>query len=112
MNRKFDGGIFDCPDVSAYIFRNVLDINEVSIHGLYNTRKLGKYCRMPEEVAIATSKSVASLNFNTSGGRIRFSTDAPSIAVRFIEEDVILYQNMSVFGLYCRRAVQVHQGME
>ena len=96
MYRTFAGGIYDCPDVSAYNFYDVLDVKEISIHGLYNTRALRKYCRMPEDVASRTSKSVESLNYNTSGGRIRFSTNSPSIAVRFIESNVILYQNMSV----------------
>ncbi len=96
MKRTFEGGIYDCPDVSEYTFRDVLDITEISIHGLYKTRELRKYCRMAEDVAQATSKYVADLNYHPSGGRIRFSTGAESIALRFIEESVILYQNMSV----------------
>lgn len=108
MNRKFEGGLYNCPDVSSYIFKDALDINRVSIHGLYETRNIGKYCRLSEDVAEATGKSVASLNFNTAGGRMRFSTDAPSIAIRFIEDEVILYQNMSVsasagIDVYVRR---------
>lgn len=43
---------------------------------------ISAYCRVPESVAAATSESVATLNRHSAGGRIRFCTDSPYIAVR------------------------------
>ncbi|MBQ3151443.1 MAG: hypothetical protein IJB86_09395 [Clostridia bacterium] len=52
------------------------------VYGLYNIRDGKPFRRMPEEVAKATSPSVAELNFNTAGGRIRFATDSECIALK------------------------------
>lgn len=41
----------------------------------------GAFRRMPESVAKTTSEGVAFLNTNTAGGRIRFITDSPYVAV-------------------------------
>ena len=41
----------------------------------------GAFCRIPESVAKSTSEGVAFLNKNTAGGRIRFKTDSPYVAV-------------------------------
>ena len=41
----------------------------------------GRYRRMPESVALATSAGVHGLHSNTAGGRVRFVTDSPYIAI-------------------------------
>ncbi len=41
----------------------------------------GRYRRLPEAVATATSKGVHWLHANTAGGRVRFVTDSPRIAI-------------------------------
>lgn len=41
----------------------------------------GKFRRMPESVAKATSAGVLHLHTNTAGGRIRFQTDSPYVAI-------------------------------
>ena len=41
----------------------------------------GRYRRLPEEVALATSAGVHTLHANTAGGRVRFVTDSPRIAI-------------------------------
>ena len=51
------------------------------IYGLYEPYGGGPYCRMPESVAEATSVKVAKRNYNTAGGRIRFTTDSPYVAL-------------------------------
>lgn len=51
------------------------------IFGLLCPRKLDHYRRVPEDVAAATSTSVAALSSNTAGGRLRFSTDSEYIAI-------------------------------
>lgn len=51
---------------------------------IYGLCKVGKneWHRVPEDVAQATSPGVADLSKNTAGGRIRFTTDSPFVAVR------------------------------
>ena len=41
----------------------------------------GYYRRLPETVAAATNDGVLALHANTAGGRVRFVTDSPRIAI-------------------------------
>lgn len=50
-----------------------------SVHGVKMDD--GRYRRMPEAVAKATSEGVLHLHANTAGGRVRFITDSPYIAI-------------------------------
>lgn len=52
------------------------------IHGFYNPLTEPYYHRLPTDVAIATSENVAKLEKEAAGGRVRFSTDSPYIAIR------------------------------
>lgn len=61
-------------------FFNVLETPEFSIHGVFHDN--GKYRRMPEDVAKAVSEGVYHLHTNTAGGRIRFITNSPYVAIR------------------------------
>jgi len=49
------------------------------LYGVY--RDGVRYRRLPEDVAKATSESVHSLHAHTAGGRLRFVTDSPYIAI-------------------------------
>ena len=50
-----------------------------AIHGLMITD--GVFHRIPESVAKNTSEGVMRLNYNTSGGRVRFKTNSPYVAI-------------------------------
>lgn len=50
------------------------------IHGLISTPK--GFARMPEETAAAVNEGVFSLFRNTAGGRLRFRTNSPKVAIR------------------------------
>ena len=52
------------------------------IHGLYAPETEPFFHRMPFDVAEATSEAVAKLQQESAGGRVRFSTDSPYIAIR------------------------------
>ncbi len=53
------------------------------IYGLYQPLDASRpFHRLPEEVAAATNEGVKKLNFHTAGGRVRFSTDSPYIAIK------------------------------
>ncbi|MBQ6823494.1 MAG: hypothetical protein IJP27_02480 [Clostridia bacterium] len=50
-----------------------------SIHGVW--KEDGYFRRLPQSVAAATSEGVLHLHTNTAGGRVRFVTDSPYIAI-------------------------------
>ncbi len=50
-----------------------------ALHGL--TVEDGAFCRMPGRTARAVNDGVAQLYLNTAGGRVRFCTDSPYVAV-------------------------------
>ncbi|MBQ8814905.1 MAG: hypothetical protein IJZ85_10480 [Lachnospiraceae bacterium] len=54
----------------------------ISLHGLYEPESEPFFYRIPLDVAAATSGGVDRLNRECTGGRVRFSTDSPYIAVR------------------------------
>lgn len=53
-----------------------------SLHGVY--RENGLFRRMPEAVAREVSAGVLALHTHTAGGRLRFTTDSPYIAVHAV----------------------------
>ena len=57
------------------------DIDEApfKVYGVF--RENGKYRRMPEDVAKTVNRGVHTLHANTAGGRVRFVTDSPYIAI-------------------------------
>ncbi|MGN1048493.1 MAG: SGNH/GDSL hydrolase family protein [Eubacteriales bacterium] len=61
-----------------------LDVSDepFEIYGLYDPKNNLPYIRMPREVAKSVNENVGNLNAHTAGGRVRFSTDSPYIAIR------------------------------
>lgn len=57
------------------------DVDEAPfrVYGLF--RENGKYRRMPESIAQTVNESVQILHSNTAGGRVRFMTDSPYVAI-------------------------------
>jgi hypothetical protein len=53
-----------------------------SLHGFYEPLTEPYFRRMPDDVAKATSPAVDKLCRESAGGRVRFSTDSPYIAIR------------------------------
>lgn len=68
------------------------------IYGLYNPKNEPSFKRMPDEVAKATSESVAILAKNTAGGRVRFTTDSPYIAVKAVMPAITRFPHMPLAG--------------
>ena len=56
------------------------------IYGVYYEE--GKFRRMPEKVAKTVSEGVYVLHANTSGGRIRFKTNSPYVAISVKLEEI------------------------
>ena len=79
-----------------------------SLHGLYRPCAEGPFRRLPEKVAHATNEGVEQLALNTAGGRVRFATDSPYVAIHAEMSNVCRMEHMAftgIFGfdLYCRR---------
>ena len=71
-------------DASFHDIRNY----PFKIYGLYNPTIEDTYKRLPDDVARATSEGVATLYLHTAGGRVRFATDSPYIAIKATYEVV------------------------
>ena len=66
---------FDKPDVRYFDVRKA----PFQVYGVYFDD--GKFRRMPEHIAAAVNPRVLALHANTAGGRVRFKTDSPYVAV-------------------------------
>lgn len=60
---------------------------KMDIYGLLCSEESG-FCRLPTKVAQATSQGVYSLYTNTAGGRIRFKTNSPYLAIRAVMPNI------------------------
>ena len=56
--------------------------------------------RIPKDVAENTSEGVAALALNTAGGRVRFSTDSPFVAVHAEMANICRMDHMAFTGIY------------
>ncbi len=76
---------------SNFIVKNELDRTDIEwhdvrkipfkIHGLYNPETHVPFVRLPNSVAKTVNEGVERLAFYTAGGRVRFKTDSPYIAI-------------------------------
>lgn len=73
----------EIEDKSDNIWHDVRNV-PFEIYGLYEPWKQGGFRRMPDEIAASVSSGVRTLAECTAGGRVRFSTDSPYIALRAI----------------------------
>jgi len=76
-------------DVSDEISREGIAFYDIkcepfSVHGVFYEN--GAYVRMPDSVAASVSDGVRILAKNTAGGRVRFITDSPYIAVKAVQK--------------------------
>lgn len=68
------------------------------IYGLYDPENEGQFKRMPDDVARSVNPGVAKLYTNTSGGRIRFSTDSDVILLRSVLANIERASHLSLTG--------------
>ena len=77
-----------------------LDVREAPfrLHGIWFDEVQGTYVRMPQSVADATNEGVAHLNKNTAGGRVRFCTDSPCIAIHAVMKNEPANDHLTLCG--------------
>ena len=80
------------------VLRNVLT-SPFSIHDLWEPYDGTPFHRIPSDVAEATNEGVRWLNYHTSGGRVRFKTSSPYMAVKVKLSGVGLRPHMTLVGI-------------
>ncbi len=88
---KFDATI----DKTGLVFKH-MEEEPFKIYGI--AKQDDDYVRIPKEVAEATNAGVQRLNYNTAGGRVRFTTDSARIAIIAHYRDVYRAPHMPLTG--------------
>lgn len=70
------------------------------VYGICDYKNGAEFCRMPPDIANSVSERVGILNFNTSGGRVRFKTDSKYVAIKVIMPYGIIKPHMPIVGSY------------
>ncbi len=69
-----------------------------ALHGVSYDEKEGIFRRMPQEIAENVSKGVAWGARCSAGGRVRFMTNSPYVAIKFVERAMPAMWNMPWIG--------------
>ena len=83
-----------------------------TVYGVFSEN--GKYRRLPEKVAKAVSEGVDALHVHTAGGRVKFITDSPFVAIKAVMNSVSKMPHMPItgsagFDLYVGRKEVYHK---
>lgn len=86
---------------------DVQTTSELCLHGVFHDGV--QYRRLPDDIACSVSDGVAFLSKHTAGGRVRFQTCSPSIAVRLVLTHDGVMSHMPACGshsasVYCNGA--------
>ncbi|MBQ7959596.1 MAG: hypothetical protein IJ285_00060 [Clostridia bacterium] len=73
-----------------------IDNEPFKIYGVF--KENGKYRRMPESIAKKVSEGVYELHSNTAGGRVRFVTDSPYIAIHSVMDGLCKMPHFALTG--------------
>ena len=100
IDKNFAVPQFDGLDIEWYDIRK----GPFTLYGLIDTGS--QYIRMPAEVAEKVNDGVKQLARNTSGGRMRFATDSPFVALIAEQPDFWIPPHMTTlasagFDIYC-----------
>ena len=97
-------------DIEGIKFYNIQDA-PISLHGVFFEN--GLYRRLPEKVAKTVSKGVNRLHTCTAGGRIKFSTNSPYVAIKAVMSSIAKMSHFPLtgsagFDLYVGKKEQYH----
>ncbi len=85
---------FDENDILFFDVRN----DPFKVYGLYNYKNETVFKRMPDNIAQTVSEGVGTLNYNTTGGRVRFKTTSRYVAIKAIMQSVTVLPHMTLAG--------------
>ena len=86
------------------VFKNVLE-EPFRVYGVFHDGEI--YRRMPDDVAETVNPGVYRLARNSAGGRVRFITDSPYIAIKAVMKNIATWSHMPLtastgFDLYVK----------
>ena len=84
----------DAPDLCLYDVRQ----KPFQIYGLYEPAAEPQFKRMPSEIANEVNQNVKALHLCTAGGRVRFSTNSPYIAIKAVMPKICHFSHMPLTG--------------
>lgn len=87
----------DCAEKPDTHWYNIKE-EPFEIYGLYNPKSDDIFRRLPEDVASAVNEGVKELSVHTAGGRVRFSTDSPYVALRVRRDALRVMPHMATTG--------------
>ena len=101
IDKNFEFKNIDHTDIEWYDIQTLPNL----VFGVYYDKSVGRYMRMPQSVANSVNEGVSGLCRHTAGGRIRFKTNSPFIALKAVIDNIgAMYHMPSTgshgFGLY------------
>lgn len=74
-----------------------IDANDkrLSLFGVFYDEQDGKFRRLPKQFADSVNPNIGYLSTNTAGGRVRFVTNSPFVAVKVVEPNTDVWQHMA-----------------
>lgn len=84
----------NAPDIRLYDVRQ----EPFKIYGLYEPKTEDAFKRMPSDVAESVNRSVSILHRCTAGGRVRFSTNSPYVAIKAVMPKLHRYSHIALTG--------------
>lgn len=96
IDKNFDTTFFAPNDIE---WLSVADFPSM-VYGVEYCKEEKIYRRLPKNVADSVSAGVSLLSKHTAGGRIRFVTDSPYVAVRLEEPFDLPMSHMTIVGTY------------
>ncbi|MBQ8322680.1 MAG: hypothetical protein IJX91_01795 [Clostridia bacterium] len=94
IDKNFKLAAVNEPDLEWH----AADEDAFSLHGIYYDETAERYLRMPLETAKAVSNGVYFLTSHTAGGRLRFITDSPYVAIRCVAPAELPMPHMPYVG--------------
>lgn len=92
IDKNFDTSFIVPEDIEWFSAREY----PFSIYGVTYSDDEMMFRRLPKEIADITNNGVAQLSKNTAGGRVRFATDSPYVAVRIEEPFAPPFSHMTI----------------
>lgn len=91
---------FKLPEINEkdIVWRNALD-EPFSLHGIYYDKTENRYRRMPSDVSKTVSDGVLWATSCTAGGRLRFKTNSPYVAIKCIFPPSGAMNHMTIVGM-------------
>jgi lysophospholipase L1-like esterase len=91
---------FKAVERSGSVMQEItLPSDRLDLYGVYYEPSEGRFRRLPNYVAEKVNDGVKNLATNTAGGRIRFITNSPYIAIKVVLPHATFFSHMALAGV-------------